>query len=280
MRLFRSDYCELHKSPPLPLHRHRNHELFLCVTGAGRHHTEYGVETVHAGDLCLFPPEQPHMSCAAPGEACTCRVQFFPESLFDGDNEADREICGMLEHFKRMCRQGRNTILAAPQKLDFLDSLFSQLTREYKESLPGSAAVYKSVFTTLLVQAYRATAPDASGAAGVAEDPCMQYVFDFISTHYAEGIDVSDVVKLSGLGKTTFFNRFKRHFGKTFVTLLNELRCEHAARLLVETDLPLDQVAARSGFKSLSHFYMTMRKTGAGSPVALRKRGQRHAPAH
>lgn len=55
--------------------------------------------------------------------------------------------------------------------------------------------------------------------------------------------------------RTTFSAKLKAAYGKTFSEYLRDLRLEEAARLLRETDMPVDQVAFQVGLQSASGFH-------------------------
>ncbi len=49
----------------------------------------------------------------------------------------------------------------------------------------------------------------------------------------------------------------KKHFDKTPTQLINEIRCEYAARMITYTDMKIIEIAYDAGFGNLSHFYHT-----------------------
>ncbi len=68
---------------------------------------------------------------------------------------------------------------------------------------------------------------------------------------------------------------FQKYLGKTPTEFINELRINHAARLLADTDEDILTIADKLNFQSLSRFYHLFRKHYGLAPAAYRKL---HAP--
>ncbi len=70
-----------------------------------------------------------------------------------------------------------------------------------------------------------------------------------------EELTRDDVCRAMGTNRTTFSQKLKQAYDKTFSEYLRDLRLHEAARLLRETDMPIDQVAFSVGLKSASGFH-------------------------
>lgn len=70
-----------------------------------------------------------------------------------------------------------------------------------------------------------------------------------------EELTREEVCRAMCTNRTTFSNKLKQAYDKTFSEYLRDLRLQEAARLLRETDMPIDQVAFSVGLKSASGFY-------------------------
>ncbi len=67
----------------------------------------------------------------------------------------------------------------------------------------------------------------------------------------------------------------RRCFGKTPTELVNALRLDHAARLLLETEASVVNLALACGFSNLSHFYRLFRDRHGVTPAEHRARGRK-----
>lgn len=67
---------------------------------------------------------------------------------------------------------------------------------------------------------------------------------------------------------------FKHEFGEKFVDYLVRARINCAKRLLVETDLPIQEIAARIGYNHAFSFIRAFKKLEAVTPGDFRKKGQ------
>jgi AraC-like DNA-binding protein len=99
----------------------------------------------------------------------------------------------------------------------------------------------------------------------------VQRVHRFLLAHFREEINLERVADLLSLSPSAFSHFFRKHFAKSFTQYLNELRLGAAARLLLETDLPLSQIGYECGFHNLSHFNRQFKATYGQTPTAYRQ---------
>lgn len=67
-----------------------------------------------------------------------------------------------------------------------------------------------------------------------------------------------------------FSRAFKQSMGMTATNYIAERRIERAKKMLEETELPISEIALRSGFSSQSHFTTAFRRLAGSTPKAFR----------
>jgi len=67
-----------------------------------------------------------------------------------------------------------------------------------------------------------------------------------------------------------FSRAFKQAMGMTATSYIAERRIERAKKMLEETELPISEIALRSGFSSQSHFTTAFRRLAGATPKAFR----------
>lgn len=77
---------------------------------------------------------------------------------------------------------------------------------------------------------------------------------DWIAEHYAENISLKSLAQHFGYEYHYFSRLLSRDYGINFKQLVNHYRVEEAMHLLESTDLPVTEVATRSGFQSIRSF--------------------------
>jgi len=87
----------------------------------------------------------------------------------------------------------------------------------------------------------------------------------------AEPLDVAALARHAGVSPRTFARRFRAETGTTPLRWLHARRVLEARRLLEESDLPVDQIAWRSGFGAAASLREHFRRATATTPTAYRR---------
>jgi len=94
--------------------------------------------------------------------------------------------------------------------------------------------------------------------------------------HLTEPFDVDAMAERASLSRRSFDRRFRSATGSAPLQWLNAQRVMYAQRMLESTDLPMDQVALRSGFGSLVAMRGHFRRHLSTSPTAYRQTFRGH----
>lgn len=93
----------------------------------------------------------------------------------------------------------------------------------------------------------------------------------YIREHFEEDISIDELAGALHISRSECFRSFKRFVHKTPVEYLNEYRLAHAARLLMQGNDSVTDIASRSGFATPSYFCKQFKKQFGLSPAQYRK---------
>jgi len=99
----------------------------------------------------------------------------------------------------------------------------------------------------------------------------LKAAYEFMHGNYANEIGVGDLAKAAGLKEVQFRKLFKKETGFAPNAYLRRLRLLHAARVLMRYDMSLSEIAAESGFHSVSYFCSSFLRFFKRSPGAFRE---------
>ncbi|MDX1570228.1 MAG: AraC family transcriptional regulator [Xanthomonadales bacterium] len=101
-----------------------------------------------------------------------------------------------------------------------------------------------------------------------------------IDRAYDEPLTLSDLAAEACMSDAHFVRQFRAEFGITPYRCLTERRLQAARELLAETDMPVADIVAETGFGNRSAFSRLFKSRCGISPQAyrLRRRRQRKAP--
>jgi LacI family transcriptional regulator len=104
------------------------------------------------------------------------------------------------------------------------------------------------------------------------EDGTVAKAMSFIQEHALDGIKVPNVVSALGVSRSGLEARFTKAVGYTPRTAIRRIQLERIRQLISDTTLPLKQIAATAGFRSVQHMTTLFGKTFHQSPAEYRKR--------
>jgi AraC-like DNA-binding protein len=114
----------------------------------------------------------------------------------------------------------------------------------------------------------------AQGWAGALQDRSVRTALENIQQSPATPWTVAQLAAAGGVSRTAFAHRFRTLVGEPPLTYLTRWRMTIAARLLRETDLPIESVAARVGYGSPFAFGKAFKRSMGNAPGAYRRANQ------
>ncbi len=94
---------------------------------------------------------------------------------------------------------------------------------------------------------------------------------EFMADHLGEDITRDDIARAAHLSSYHFSRLFKEQMGRSCNEMLNQLRVDHAAEMLVRSDRALVEIAIDCGFKDQSYFTKVFRKLMGKTPGEYRR---------
>ncbi len=101
---------------------------------------------------------------------------------------------------------------------------------------------------------------------------------EFIEDNVGRSIGLAELAAIVNVSRFHFARLFKRSTGMTALSFVEQCRIRRAQALILETDMPLSEIALLAGFADQSHFTRRFhRHTGCTPAVFARERGRRRS---
>ncbi len=163
----------------------------------------------------------------------------------------------------------------------WLDQTLALIGAEMDRPGLGAELIALKLSEAICIQAIRAYL-DGEGraqpaAAGFTDAPVRRALE---AVHHAPGTQwtLAGMADAAGLSRSAFAERFRRVMGETPLAYLTRWRMMGAERLLCESDLPIAEIAIRSGYRSEAAFGRAFKGFHDATPAGLR-RAARARPA-
>jgi transcriptional regulator GlxA family with amidase domain len=104
---------------------------------------------------------------------------------------------------------------------------------------------------------------------------CLSPLFEFLTTHHDQALSVPSAARMLKMSASYFMRFFRTAAGLTFSVYVDQLRVSRAYQLLLESDLPLKQIAAETGFCDQCHLSRFVRRRFGESPGRIRSQARK-----
>jgi AraC-like DNA-binding protein len=102
-------------------------------------------------------------------------------------------------------------------------------------------------------------------------DRLISEIFKHAEANFVSGSVFKDAVELSGMGTASFSRYFRNRTEKTFTRYVNEIRISNAQKLLINSDLKINDICLQCGFNNLTYFNRIFKEMNNITPKDFRK---------
>lgn len=99
----------------------------------------------------------------------------------------------------------------------------------------------------------------------------LQDVLSYMEGHYNEPVTLKDITEKCGMNHTTLTTLMKQQTGMTVMEYLTNYRLKVAKKHLAFTEIPLNEIADRCGFKTSQHFSRVFKEKTGQTPISFRQ---------
>lgn len=262
--IFQVDYVDAFYDK---LHQHEEIQISFIVEGEGTLIVGDTINYYTKNDILVIGSNIPHVFKSDLNDLGTSHMLslFFTKQSF-GTHFFELETLKELAPFFKRAEHG---FKIASKKNQFKD-LFFEIEKATKLNRfiallqlikIASKCNYKSLSSFIYDKKYSDN-----------EGNRMRNVFEYTMNHFESDITLSAIAEVANMTKNAFCKYFKKRTNKTYIQFLNELRLEHACKLLLSnTDLTISEVAEQSGFNNMSNFNRQFKVVKNMNPSEFRK---------
>lgn len=253
-----------------PWHFHPEIELTWIMESRGRRFVGDSIAPFQEGELVLLGKDLPHFwqNDGPQKRGSLARafvIQFSPDFLGGAvwDCKEFRMIQQLLEKASRGLLFSRKSTAEVCAKMQTLDSLQSMKSLVCLLDCLDRLSMDRNA----LALASIGYAPNLDRR----KEDRLARVFNFATKHFRESLTLGQLAREAWMSPAAFSRYFKRSTGRAPSDFLNDLRIEHASRLLSETNRTVADIAAETGYVTLTNFNRRFRERATMTPSAYRK---------
>lgn len=249
------------------LHQHEEIQISFIVEGEGTLIVGDSVNYYSKGNILIIGSYLPHVFKSDTTTSTNSHMLslFFTKNSF-GNGFFELEEMTELQKFFKRCKHG----FKLTSRLRQMKNLFLQLEHASKLERfiillqlqkTASKANYKSLSSFIYDKKYSDN-----------EGHRMRNVFEYTMNNFGKEISLDTIAEIANMTKNAFCKYFKKRTNKTYIQFLNELRIEHACKLLLlNKDLSIIQIAESSGFNNMSNFNRQFKSVKKINPSEFKK---------
>lgn len=257
----------------VPWHFHPEIEIMLVTQGQGTRFVGDSVERFEATDLVMLGPNLAHVwkndDTHFKGNPLSLAEAIY--IVFTNDSFG-KEFFTIPE-----MDSVRDLLVRAQKGIKFGATTKKQMVAKFQEALTLKGTEQFFLFMNILQILAESTdytylcSEHYKQKVDASDLHRLDSVLDYLLINFKNDIKLEDVASVANMSVNAFCRYFKDRTNKTAIQFLNEIRIEHAHKMLMETQFNVDQISVDSGFKNVSNFYQQFQKVTGVSPLKFRK---------
>lgn len=126
----------------------------------------------------------------------------------------------------------------------------------------------KNITRNMLVELTQAVRSHLLGGADYSSP--IRKVVEYLSINFSQEISLSYLAEMVHLSESHLSKCFKKETGKTISAYIARLRCSHAAKMLKETELSIQEISNYVGYPDNNYFVKVFKKQYGVTPSVFR----------
>lgn len=251
-----------------PAHRHKAVELNFIQNGEGvRRVVRDSREEIGDYELSLIGEDIEHVweqgDCSS--EDVREITIHFPANLFDGNLIEKKQFASI----KKMLKDSRHGITFGMSAILKVYTLLDSISSE--KSSFEQFLIFEKILHSLSKSDYRLLTSKSSTEPEHGDNPDkIGFIKEYLKKNYSKNIRLSQLSELTGLSTTSIARLFKQKSGMTLSSYLIDLKCQSAARSLVDTSDRIADICKACGFNNLSNFNRIFKSRMGKTPQEYR----------
>ena len=256
-----------------PLHWHDEMEIVLVQDGSLEINIDLELFQAHEGDIVILKPCTLHGfkqlgSCHAVYHTILFQMNILNHNVSDA--------CAMkyFNPFLEKHYAYSKVISENDEGSKKIRSCLEKLIQSYRSKEDFYELEIKSQLFHLFYLLFTYTFEKKNTLSGVRSDTVqhVKVVLDYISEHYKETITINELAEILHFSPPYFMRFFKKYTGMTCLDYINEYRLNTAAKLLLETNWTVSEIAEEVGLGNVSYFNRLFKRKYEMTPREYRKK--------
>lgn len=255
-------------------HWHECLEISYVKAGQGRYHIEDKIYEMRPEDIIIINNIEPHY-LKVYGQEMHQPVIIFDPSFVWSDSGSCFDYDYLRPFFERGTDFKNKLAFNNPITLKIMENI-RELEKEYFEEPEGYHLMIKArllMILTYLIRYFRDEGKKHNITCCFNKRQHLikiEEVLKYILENFTKDIRLNDVAPILSVSPQYFSTIFKKITGMTFIEYLNNLRINHAVKLLKETDKKIIHIAVECGFNNTANFNSIFKKFIGKTPSEYR----------
>lgn len=148
-----------------------------------------------------------------------------------------------------------------------IETIIQEMLTEYNDDEIGAQSVLLSYLKILITLIVRNRINTPQKVKGIPID-----VINYIDVHYRKNLKSEELAAKSFYSTKYFSHIFKKSMGVSLTEYIAKKRIDEGCRLLIETDMTIDEISKSLGWENNTQFYNNFKKYCSVTPHAYRKK--------
>lgn len=261
---------------PVFYHEHEFFEVIYVLSGTCTNSFQDSAEKLTAGDLCLIAPNVRHGILAAEDNSIIINILIRCSTFMDIFYNTVRDKTQISSFFvgNLYAREKIRYLLFHTEEDLVIRNYILDMYREQKTSDSYSDRIICSILTLFFVELTRrhgknVSIPDSRRERTEQESKMLAYMAGNCST-----VTLNELAEKFHFSVPYCSKLIKSITGKTFSSLLTEIRLQQGEQLLLSSQLSVEDISDRVGYKNPESFIRAFRRLYDDTPSQYRRKNK------